>query len=493
LPLAALADTGGRELPVGPEGGLIADAVIRQAPSVDPTASPPRPLGVNALSDAAPAAGQGRPITPVTLRAGQHAGAVLVPIHMSQIVELDQRYSEVSIGNSEIADVVPLSTHSLYVFGKRLGTTSLTLTGARGEVIAVADLVVSFDVEGLKRQIFDLVPGQPIEVRPASDGLVVSGQVASAAQLDRVLAIAERYAPERVTNLIEVTGSQQVMLAVRFAEVERAVVKQLGFSNVLIADGNDATGIVVTGDGPDPTSFALADITAALGDLSLDILLDTLEEKGVVKTLAEPNLIALSGDGARFLAGGEFPIPVGRDEDEIEIEFKEFGVSLSFTPTVLASDLINLELFTEVSEIDANNSILLDDLVIPGLKVRRARTTVELTDGSSFAIAGLLQEDFEDSVRQFPILGDVPVLGTLFRSTAWQTGQTELVVIVTPHLVKPVQAENLLGPDELFEPPSEAELFLLGRTEGERPGFEPTAGSLNDSAGIVGPYGYILK
>ena len=179
------------------------------------------------------------------------------------------------------------------------------------------------------------------------------------------------------------------------------------------------------------------------------------------------------------------------------IEFKEFGVSLSFTPTVLARDFINLELFTEVSEIDPNSSIQASDLVIPGLKVRRAETTVELGDGQSFAIAGLLQEDFEDSVRQFPILGDVPILGTLFRSAAWRSGQTELVVIVTPHLVRPVRPGSLLSPDEFFDAPTQAELFFMGRTEGRggasRHESDAPPPGLAEAAGIVGPFGYILK
>ncbi len=440
---------------------------------------------------------------PLSIETGLHAGEVLVPINMSQVIQLDGNFGEVSIGNPEIADVVPLTTSSIYVFGKQFGTTSLTVTGEQGQVMAVVDLVVSFNIDELKERLHDLVPGQSFEVRPAHDGLVLSGQVASTAALDRALAIANRYAPDRVTNLVEVTGSQQVMLAVRFAEVERSVVKQLGFTNAFAINSGDFDAALITGDGPpiDPPSFAIADIAATIGDLSLDLLLDTLEDKGVIKTLAEPNLIALSGDNAEFLAGGEFPIPVGRDEDdngvEVTIEFKEFGVSLSFTPTVLASDFINLELFTEVSEIDPNTSILADDLVIPGLKVRRAETTVELGDGQSFAIAGLLEENFEDAVRQFPILGDVPVLGTLFRSSAWKSGQTELVVIVTPHLVRPVRSTSLLSPDQLFDPPTPAELFLMGRTEGQGTsspsGEAGAAPGLIGAGGIVGPHGYILK
>lgn len=472
----------------------------RLPPDLAPIPSPARPKPVTTAENQ-PSLSR---TAPLSLKTDLHAGEVLVPINMSQVIELDGHFGEVSIGNPEIADVVPLTTSSIYVFGKQFGTTSLTVTGSQGEVMAVVDLVVSFNIEELKQQLHDLVPGQRFEVRPAHDGLVLSGQVASAAALDRALAIASRYAPDRVTNLVEVTGSQQVMLAVRFAEVERSVVKQLGFSNAFAINGNDVQAAIVTGDGPsiDPPSFAIADLAATIGDFTLDILLDTLEDKGVVKTLAEPNLIALSGDSAQFLAGGEFPIPVAqnvRDDGAIDvtIEFKEFGVSLSFTPTVLASDFINLELFTEVSEIDPNTSILADNLVIPGLKVRRAETTIELGDGQSFAIAGLLQEDFEDAVRQFPILGDVPVLGTLFRSTAWKTGQTELVVIVTPHLVRPVRPGSLLSPDELFDPPTQAELFLMGKTEGGGTSDKPDQGlpppGLVSAAGIVGPYGYILK
>ena len=416
--------------------------------------------------------------TTLLVNTGLRAGQVLVPINMSQVIELNGSFNEVSIGNPDIADVVPLTTSSIYVFGKQFGTTSLTVTGSRGEVMAVVDLVVSFNIEELKRQLHELVPGYRFEVRPAQDGLVLSGQVGSTAALDPARGIARR---------------------------DRPVVKQLGVSNAFAVNGNDAQAVARSGDGPaiDPPAFAIAEIAATIGDVTLDVLLDTLEDKGVVKTLAEPNLIALSGDSAEFLAGGEFPIPVSATKDaagdrEITIEFKEFGISLSFTPTVLASDFINLELFTEVSEIDPNTSILANDLVIPGLKVRRARTTVELGDGQSFAIAGLLQEDFEDAVRQFPILGDVPILGTLFRSSAWRSGQTELVVIVTPHLVRPVRPTALLGPDELFVPPTESELFLLGKTEGglpsrDRPDKRASSPGLISAAGIVGAYGYILK
>jgi pilus assembly protein CpaC len=464
---------------------LFAAAPSRALPGAPPTLAGPAGAGVR-------------------LRADRHAGRVILPVNQSQVLQIDRAFSEVSIGNPEIADVVPLTVSSLYVFGKQLGTTSLTLTDRRGEVIVVVDLVVTYDLDGLKAQLHQLLPQQTIEVRPAADGLVLSGRVSSAARLADVLAVANRYAPDKVTNLLQVTGSQQVMLAVRFAEVQRDVVKELGFSSDFLLRSGDLTARLRTGVGPSvsPPAFGVGALSLISDDLSLDAVLDTLEDKGVVKTLAEPNLIALSGDTASFLAGGEFPVPVGQDVNsnggvDITIEFKPFGVSLSFTPTVVTEDLVNLQLFTEVSEIDPTTAVQLQDLLIPGLKVRRAKTTVELRNGQSFAIAGMLQENFQDSIRQFPLLGDLPVLGALFRSTRYQKGQTELVVVVTPYLVKPALPTALLTPADTFAPPNEAELFLLGRPEGAPgpPASENPALKLGrqEAAGIVGPYGYILK
>jgi pilus assembly protein CpaC len=322
-------------------------------------------------------------------------------------------------------------------------------------------------------------------------------------RMQRALALAERYAPGKITNLMEVTGSQQVMLAVRFAEMSREVIKQLGANTDLLFENGDVSISGSFGNGPliDPTSFGAAGLALTTGDFSMNLVLDALEEKGFVRTLAEPNLIALSGDTASFLAGGEFPIPVGQDSDDsgvdITIEFKPFGVSLSFTPTVIGEQLINLELFTEVSDIDRDTSIRLDRLLIPGLTTRRARTTVELGNGQSFAIAGLLRDDFEDTVRSYPILGDVPVLGQLFRSNGYQLDQTELVVIVTPYLVQPASPTALITPADLFQAPSDAELFLQGKVVGERAGYDPTNSAdqlgRRSAAGIVGPHGYILR
>jgi pilus assembly protein CpaC len=461
--------------------------------SAQDQAGGPRPLvGAPAAADAA------RVRAPVRLHEAR-AGELLVPLNKSQVIEVDRPFAEISVGNPEIADVTALTQQALYVFGKQLGTTSLTITDSRGDVIAIVDLVVSYDIEGLRAKLFELLPGQRVEVRPASDGLILSGRISNASSLQRALAIAERYAPGKITNLMEVTGNQQVMLAVRFAEVSREVIKQLGAQTDFLFQNGDVSIATDFGDLPpiDPLSFGSAAFALQTGDVALDAVLDALEQKGVVTTLAEPNLIALSGDTASFLAGGEFPIPVQQDFDAITVEFKPFGVSLSFTPTVIGDDLVNLELFTEVSDIDRTTAIQVNQLSIPGLTTRRARTTVELRNGQGFAIAGLLRDDFEDTVRQYPLLGDVPVLGQLFRSNQYQLDQTELVVVVTPYLVRPAAPTALLTPTDLFQAPSDAELFLEGKVYGEHAGYDPSNSAdrlgRRAAAGIVGPHGYILR
>jgi pilus assembly protein CpaC len=436
---------------------------------------------------------------PLRLNTQARAGELMVPLNKSQVIEVDRSFAEISVGNPEIADVTPLTQQGLYVFGKQLGTTSLTITDSQGDVIAIVDVIVSYDIKGLKAKLGELLPGEPVQVRQASDGLILSGRISNATSMQRALALAERYAPGKITNLMEVVGNQQIMLAVRFAEVSREAIKQLGAQTNFLFQNGDVSFGTDFGDMPpiDPLSFGSAAFMLQTGDVALDLVLDALEQKGVVTTLAEPNLIALSGGTASFLAGGEFPIPVQQDLDAVTIEFKPFGVSLSFTPTVLGDDLVNLELFTEVSDIDPTTAVQVNQLVIPGLTTRRARTTVELRNGQGFAIAGLLRDDFEDSVRQYPLLGDVPVLGQLFRSNGYKLNQTELVVIVTPYLVQPAAPTALRTPTDLFQAPSDAELFLEGKVYGESAGYDPSNSAdqlgRRSAAGIVGQHGYILR
>lgn len=416
---------------------------------------------------------------------GRSGGVSLdIPINKSDVIRAQRRFFEVAVGNPEIADVQVLGDRSLYVFGRKFGSTSVTLSDDKGQIIAVVDVNVIHDVTKLKQMLHALMPEERVAVRAANDGIVLSGTVSSPAAAANAVTIAQRFAPETVSNLLQVRGSQQVMLAVKFVEMRRDTVKRLGINlqssigGGLRFIGNAANAII------SPPNFASLGLGVASSVADVTALLDVLEEKGVVRTLAEPTLIAMSGDNADFLAGGEFPVPVGAKDGEIKIEFKKFGVGLSFTPTVIENERINVRLFMEVSEPDETQDFEVVGIRIPGLVVRRATTTVELHNAESFAIAGLISENFADQVEQVPFLGDIPVLGTLARSTQFQTGQTELVMIVTPFLVRPTDGSNLRTPG--LSTPSEADLFLNGTVENNS-GVNPV---LHNSAGLSGPHGY---
>jgi pilus assembly protein CpaC len=392
---------------------------------------------------------------------------------------------------------VPLTRQSVYVLGKKLGSTNLVFMRSAGVPLAVVDVVVSYDIEGLKRKLFELMPDEKLEVRPAAGGLVLSGQVSTQERLARAVTVAEQYAPGKVSNLLTVGGSSQVMLEVRFAEVERQASKALSLSNVL-----DTTNLaIVTGFpgallGQDANPFA--SVIGRTGDFAGQ--LDALERKGLVTMLAEPNLVVMSGDTASFLAGGEFPIPVAQSAPSaggisaITVEFKQFGVGLNFTPTVIGKDLMNVVIKTEVSDLDrslAAQSSFVGGVQIPGLRVRRTETTVEMRDGQAFAISGLLRRDFNDTVAQVPWLADVPVLGALFRSSQYLQQKTELVVFITPHLVQPAPAGTLAIPHDFVRYPSEADIFLNGAVEGG-----PDRALMSDGgaqSGVTGLHGYIIK
>ena len=369
------------------------------------------------------------------------------------------------------------------------GRTDLTILDKDGHLMAKIDVHVVPDISELKLRLSELLPGEPIEMRTASDGIVLSGTLSGAAKISKAMEIAERYAPGKVTNLMYVGGTQQVMLQVLFAEMQRSVSKSLGFNFGLAGQGGDVSYAFLSGSGVAAAPFGLATdafgfagLAVTAGDVVLSLFLDNLEQKGLIRTLAEPNLVALSGDTASFLAGGEVPIPVAQDSSgttgssAITVEFKPFGVGLSFTPTVVDEDLINLELATEVSFID-NTIVVTNGIIdIPGFGVRRANTTVELRNGQSLAIAGLLQEDFSDNVSQFPWLADTPIVGALLRSSDFAERQTELVIIITPTLVTPVSGDRLALPFDRIRIPNENELFLLGATEGLPDGRTSTLG-----------------
>jgi pilus assembly protein CpaC len=432
------------------------------------------------------------------------APEVVVPVGKSQVIELPAPYSDLMIADPKIADVLPLTNHSVYVVGKGMGSTALTIYGPGKRLIAAANVVVSADVEGLKTRLGEILPEErDIAVRAANQSIVVSGTVGSPSALQKALALAESYAPTKVVNMLGVEGTQQVMLSVRFVEMDRTTAKNLRLNVNRSPSHGDPSITVFTGDTNVKNHGALVDSFGALSLLfngNLEVLLDALETKGLVKTLAEPNLVAMSGDTASFLAGGEFPIPVAQSNSSgttptITIEFKPFGVSLAFTPTLLKDGLINLLVNPEVSSIDPTVSVNVGIIQVPGIKVRRARTTIELRDGESFTIAGLLTQDYQSQVRQMPFVGDIPILGALFKSNGYQRNETELVIVVTPHLVVPRRGRIAL-PGDGFIPPSDFELFLLGAQQGSAANVRPEDRALISGdprkAGVEGPHGHVL-
>ena len=432
-----------------------------------------------------------------------------VPMNRAVVVESDIPFAELSIANPGIADISSLSDRTIYVLGKSPGLTTLTLLDAAGQLITNVDVRVAADISEFKERLRQILPGERIEVRTANDGIVLSGIVSSTQRLQRALDLAERYAPERVSNLMSVGGIQQVMLKVRFAEMKRSVSMSLSASlalngllgsDIALNGGTNSTNTAgaITNSLSGSTPSANSNSGAILfgfnaGSTQVGLLLEALEQKGAVRFLAEPNLVALSGQEAKFLAGGEYPVPVSQLGDRISVEYKPFGVEMSFIPRVVDKDLINLELKAAVSAIDPTNSVSLGNgFDISAFTRRETSTTVEMRDGESFAIAGLLTDDFTDSSKQLPWIGDVPVLGALFRSANYQRSQTELVIIITAHLVSPTRGEALALPTDRIRPPTEKELFLSGRTASD--GKAPTRGAAGEVAkrDFSGSYGYVL-
>ncbi|MBD1204482.1 MAG: type II and III secretion system protein family protein [Rhodobacteraceae bacterium] len=428
---------------------------------------------------------------------GTVSQALEVPMNRAVVLESDVPFAELSIANPGIADISTLSDRSIYVLGKTPGRTTLTLLSAEGQLITNVEVQVVTDISEFKERLNQILPGEKIEVRTANDGIVLSGTVSSTAKLARALDLAERYAPERVSNLMTVGGTQQVMLKVRFAEMQRSVAKNLS-SSIAIGGSNDAveTGTWLGGNNAlgSPVTVRQNVNAAGLlgfttGSLQIGILLEALETKGVVRTLAEPNLTALSGQEASFLAGGEYPVPVS-DDGTITVEYKPFGVEMKFIPTVVDGDLINLQIAASVSSVDGSVTQESNGIQLAAFKRRETQTTVEMRDGESFAIAGLLQDDFRDLNGQVPWLGDIPVLGTLFRSVEYQQAQSELVIIVTPHLVTPTRGEALALPTDRVRLPTERELFLFGEV-----GKAASSGAAGEVArqDFTGSYGYVME
>jgi pilus assembly protein CpaC len=378
-------------------------------------------------------------------------------------VETAQKFDEIVIGDPDVATITPLTDQSFYVLGNGLGTTGIALFDANKALIGTIDVEVTLDTKLLASTIRESVPGASISVTSANGRIVLSGTAPDAVAAQKAQQIAARFAgDEEIINTINITSSQQVQLNVRFVEINRAVGTELG--SRIGAAYVSSSGSITFNSAPRTTGNTPAgELIGGLVDngFSIDVAITALEDRGVARRLAEPNLIARSGETASFLAGGEFPIPVSEEEGRVTVSYKKFGVGLDFTPTVLSDGLIALDIEPEVSAIDATSSYRVGNIAIPGFTVRRARTSVDLRSGQSFMIAGLLQSQNEINTQRVPGLWQLPVLGALFTSKAYQRRETDLVIIITPYLVSPIPPSNKVAtPADQTAPPGNAQLFL---------------------------------
>ena len=446
---------------------------------------------------------------------------VVVPQFKSKTFRINKPFVSAVVGAPDIADVLPMSDRVIYIQGKKIGTTNVSVFDKDKQLLAVIDVEVAVDTQSLAAQIRSGTGSKGIRVSSNNGQIILTGQVANAVVADRAVAIAKATTPKiPVVNAMSVSNAQQVMLKVRFLEATRDAGRDLGV-NWYAANGSGTRGFntgagsaTQVGQSPAATaggiplfqtagtlvgSSTAGPFGVALASLvnkssgSLDLLISALETKGLVRRLAEPDLVALSGDTASFLAGGEIPVPIvqpsGGATPLITVEYKPFGVQLSFVPTVLANGIINLRLIPSVSELDYTNAVTVSGFKIPALTKREARTTIELRDGQSFAIAGLLQTEGLSNISQLPWIGSVPVLGALFRSTSFQKHETDLVVIVTPHLVEPgTPGQPLTSPLEQRLPGNDADLFLMGTPDVAKKYRDYVA----TGGGLQGPYGYLL-
>jgi pilus assembly protein CpaC len=472
---------------------------------------------------------------------------IVVTVHKSRTLVLEQPFASVVVGAPEFVDALPMSDRRLYIQGKRVGTTNVSVFNQSMQLAGVIDVEVTPDTGNLQEKIRASTGSGAIRVSSSNNQIVLSGMAGNAVAADRAVEVAKSMAPEgTIVNAMKVAPSQQVMLRVRFLEVARAASREIGVNwfgannggnrgfrtGLGTASAGGRPGIGATGPGfvdasgnpvPAPGSpagsgapglpifntvgtliptisggpaapFGVALASLATKGGSLDVTLSALETKGLIRRLAEPDLVALSGDTASFLAGGEFPVPTAQTNTGgfpvITTEFKPFGVMLSFVPTVLANGIINLRLVPSVSELDFTQAIQANGFVIPSITKREARTTIELRDGQSFAIAGLLQARNHRDISQLPWIGSVPVLGALFRSAAYQQLETDLVVIVTPHLVAPsVPGQRLASPLDNYLPTNDVDFFLMGDME-QKKKFRDYITSGGD---IQGPYGHMIR
>jgi pilus assembly protein CpaC len=435
------------------------------------------------------AAGPEHATSPPAIRIDREVGAVknlALETGQNRLLLLSEPIGRVSVADPKIADLKVITPTQLLLTSRGVGSTDMTLWNKRDEALVIA-LLVTRNLDRLRSQLLEFFPTEKISVSAAGDLIVLSGEVSDVRVPERAAEVAQLHA-DKVANLIHVVGNQQVQLEVKFAEVSRSGLRELGL-NVFHQDagGRFVGGIsapsvppdaffAVPGTGtaakpPVPSSaigggFSL--FFSGLPNFPFSAILTALESSGLAKMLAEPTLVALSGQEAKFLVGGEFPIPMSTGLGQVAVQWKKFGIILNFTPTVISDGALHLKLQTEVSDVDPTRSVTIGGFSIPGLTSRQSETTVRLADGQSFAIAGLLSDRVRSQVQRIPFLGDLPILGVLFRSVSYQRDESELLVVVTAHLARPVSPHEAprLPTDNELNDPNDIQLFLFGAMGG---------------------------
>lgn len=423
-------------------------------------------------------------------------GGVTVPVGEGRLLRLERPVASVFIANPEVADVQVQSPRMIYVFGKRTGRTNLFAVDEEEEVIFSGGVQVTHDLAGLRRSLGTMGSAEDVRLESIDGGLVISGTVDSAEAAENLRRVAARYTgeDEEVINRVRVEGPNQINLRVRIAEVSRQASRALGIRWDSLIDVSSFEFGLIGGAGVAAGGAFSSSVGITGNNVNITAILDALAEEGLLTVLAEPNLTTLSGEEASFLAGGEFPIPVAQSDDTLTVEYKRYGVSLTFTPVLLSGGRISLHVAPEVSELAPQAGVELDGLSIPGITTRRADTRVELGSGQSFAIAGLLSNSVQQDNTRLPLLGDLPVLGALFRSSRFQRGETELVIIVTPYVVQPAGSERRLAePTDGFAPPDEVRRLLFGEVYATDASYRSMIDSRLGDRQLRGSVGFTLE
>jgi pilus assembly protein CpaC len=431
-------------------------------------------------------------------------------LNKGRLVALDQPAASVFVADPDIADVQVKSPKLLYVFAKKPGETTLYTVDATDRVVEGWRVSVAQNLTRLREGIHTYVPDARVEVSSFGDAIVLQGVVRSPEMAENVRTLAARLAGDKnVINRLSVRGPNQINLRVRIAEVQRSVIKQIGVNwdallsagsfTFGLATGNPALGAGLGGFGVrNAPTLGTGNVDSIVGGLHTDhwninSVIDALENEGLVTVLAEPNLTAISGETASFLAGGEFPIPISQSNNTVTVEFKKFGVSLAFTPTLLSNGQITLKVRPEVSQLSTQGEVRFNGFSIPAITTRRAETTVELGSGQSFAIAGLLQNDINHDVRRLPGLGDLPILGALFRSDSFQRNESELVILVTPYIVRPTSETAMSTPADGLAMPSDVDRLKTAPLYVQKPTDDKPVVRGTEGRRLVGPAGFNLE